>query len=343
MQHILVTGGLGYIGSHTVAALHEAGYVPVIVDNCSNASIEFIDRIASITGSSPVFYNCDIRDKNALDFIFKLHEIHGVIHFAAFKSVGESVQDPMKYYRNNIDGLLTLLEVMKANDATSLVFSSSCSVYGNAKELPVKETTPFENPQSPYAHTKQAGEEILRNVCHAESNFCTITLRYFNPIGAHFSGAIGEAPVGTPSNLVPFLTQTAAGILPQLTVYGADYDTPDGTCIRDYIHVADLAKAHVVAVKRLIDKKTETNYEVFNIGTGKGSSVLECIRTFEYLTDLKVNYTIGQRREGDVVQVWADTTKANEVLGWKAELNLKDMLRTAWAWQKSLTENKKMF
>ncbi len=335
MKNILVTGGLGYIGSHTVVALHEAGFNPIIVDNCSNSSPLFLDRIAKIIGRAPLFYPVDVCDKKSLNEVFNSHEIQGVIHFAAFKSVGDSVKEPLKYYRNNINSLLTLLEVMNRHPTSTIIFSSSCSLYGDAKEQPVKETTPLEKSQSPYAHTKLVCEEILTATCFSEPQLNAISLRYFNPIGAHQSTIIGEAPIGVPSNLIPFLTQSVAGIRGPLTVHGSDYDTPDGTCIRDYIHVVDLAAAHVIALKRLLAKENETNYELFNIGTGKGYSVLECIKTFEEVNGIKVNYTMGPRREGDVVKVWADTTKANELLGWQATFDLKEMLRIAWQWQLS--------
>jgi UDP-glucose 4-epimerase len=333
MNYILVTGGLGFIGSHTVVTLHEAGFIPVIVDNCSNSSPAFLNRITKIIGYTPPYYNIDVCNKKALDEIFKKHKLHGVIHFAAFKAVGESVKAPLTYYRNNIDGLLTVLELMQENMVTNLVFSSSCSVYGDAKEQPVKETTPLQKAQSPYGHTKQVGEDILKATCAADGKLNVIALRYFNPTGAHESAIIGEAPIGVPSNLVPFIAQTAAGLRDRLTIHGADYDTPDGTCIRDYIHVMDLSDAHVVAMKRLLQRKNRDNHELFNLGTGKGSSVLECIKTFEEVNRVKVNYAIGPRREGDVVKVWADTTKANEVLGWKAKLDLREMMRSAWQWE----------
>lgn len=340
MQNILVTGGLGYIGSHTVVALHEAGFNPVILDNNSNSSPEFLERIAKIIGQTPTHYNFDVCDKKALNNLFANENISGVIHFAAFKAVGDSVNNPLSYYRNNVDGLLSLLESMEANKIKNIVFSSSCSVYGDAKEQPVNENTPTEKAQSPYAHTKQIGEDILNAATVANSQLKVIALRYFNPTGAHASAIIGEAPLGVPSNLIPFLTQTAAGIRKQLTIYGHDYDTPDGTCIRDYIHVTDLANAHVIAIKRMLEDKNLNAYELFNLGTGKGSSVLECVNTFEEVTGVKVNYTIGERRAGDVVKVWADTRKANEVLGWKSECDLKMMLKSAWDWQCALLNNK---
>ena len=317
MQNILVTGGLGYIGSHTVVALHEAGFNPVILDNNSNSSPEFLQRIAKIIGQTPTHYNFDVCDKTALNNLFANENISGVIHFAAFKAVGDSVNNPLSYYRNNVDGLLSLLESMEAN-----------------------KNTPTEKAQSPYAHTKQIGEDILNAATVANSQLKVIALRYFNPTGAHASAIIGEAPLGVPSNLIPFLTQTAAGIRKQLTIYGHDYDTPDGTCIRDYIHVTDLANAHVIAIKRMLEDKNLNAYELFNLGTGKGSSVLECVNTFEEVTGVKVNYTIGERRAGDVVKVWADTRKANEVLGWKSECDLKMMLKSAWDWQCALLNNK---
>lgn len=340
MQNILVTGGLGYIGSHTVVALHEAGFNPVILDNNSNSSPEFLERIAKIIGQTPTHYNFDVCDKKALNNLFANENISGVIHFAAFKAVGDSVNNPLSYYRNNVDGLLSLLESMEANKIKNIVFSSSCSVYGDAKEQPVNENTPTEKAQSPYAHTKQIGEDILNAATVANSQLKVIALRYFNPTGAHASAIIGEAPLGVPSNLIPFLTQTAAGIRKQLTIYGHDYDTPDGTCIRDYIHVTDLANAHVIAIKRMLEDKNLNAYELFNLGTGKGSSVLECVNTFEEVTGVKVNYTIGERRAGDVVKVWADTRKANEVLGWKSECDLKMMLKSAWDWQCALLNTK---
>ena len=333
MQNILVTGGLGFIGSHTVVALHEAGFTPVIVDNCSNSSLDFLHRISKIIGHEPAYYDIDVCDKKGLDTVFKKHQPSGIIHFAAFKAVGDSVKAPLNYYRNNIDGLLTILELMQENSLSNLVFSSSCSVYGDAKEQPVMETTPLEKAQSPYAHTKQVGEEILIAACAADEKLNAIALRYFNPTGAHSTALIGEAPLGVPTNLIPYLTQTAAGLRESLTIYGKDYDTPDGTCIRDYIHVMDLADAHVVSVKRLLENKNTENYELFNLGTGKGSSVLECVKTFEEVTGVKVNYKLGPRREGDVVKVWADTTKANKVLGWKSKLDLREMMRTAWEWE----------
>lgn len=335
-QKILVTGGLGYIGSHTVVALHEAGFIPVIVDNCSNASPDFLQRIARIIGYTPEFYNVDVCDATALHEVFKNTPFSGVIHFAAYKSVGDSVKNPLSYYRNNVDGLLSLLEIMHNANCGNLVFSSSCSVYGDAKEQPVSETTTLEKAQSPYAHTKQIGEDILQSACAADALYRVIALRYFNPIGAHESALIGEAPIGVPTNLVPYIAQTAAGLRPQLSVHGGDYPTHDGTCIRDYIHVSDLAVAHVNALQRLISEKNTAAFEVYNLGTGKGSSVLECIQTFEEVNGIKVPYTIGPRRHGDVVQVWANTTKANEVLGWKARRDLKEMLSSAWQWQQKM-------
>lgn len=314
-------------------ALHEAGFTPVIADNCSNASPVFLERIARIIGYTPAFYRVDVCDAQALSNVFAENHFEGVIHFAAYKSVGDSVKNPLAYYRNNVDGLLCLLETMQASACGNLVFSSSCSVYGDAKEQPVSETTPFEKAQSPYAHTKQIGEDILKSVCAASNLYQVIALRYFNPIGAHESALIGEAPIGVPTNLVPYIAQTAAGLRPGLTVHGGDYPTPDGTCIRDYIHVTDLARAHVNALQRLIAKNNTDAYELYNLGTGKGSSVLECIRTFEAVNGIAVPHSIGPRRPGDVVQVWADTTQANNVLGWKATHTLEDMMRSAWQWQ----------
>ncbi len=332
-KNILVTGGLGYIGSHTIVALHEAGFNPIIIDNCSNSSYNFLNRITKIIGYVPLYYSYDVCDKKSLDSVFKSHTIDGVIHFAAFKSVGDSVINPLQYYRNNLDSLVTLLEVMQENESANLIFSSSCSLYGNAKQQPVTEETPLEKSQSPYAHTKQVGEEIIIATCLANPKLKAISLRYFNPIGAHSSALIGESPLGVPSNLIPYLTQVAAGLRDELLVHGNDYDTPDGTCIRDYIHVVDLAEAHVMALQRIFDGKHQSNYELFNIGTGKGSSVLECITTFEAVSKVNVKYKIGPRRAGDIVKVWADTKKANTVLGWEAKLDLKSMLESAWKWQ----------
>lgn len=338
---ILVTGGLGYIGSHTVVELHNAGYTPVIIDNLSNCDSSFIDRIEAITGIPPHFYPIDVCDTHQLsNFFLRNSDIEAVIHFAAFKSVGESVLEPLKYYRNNLLGLIVLLEEMEKAGIRNLVFSSSCSVYGDATELPVSEETRRSTAQSPYAYTKQICEDILKDVSKS-SPLNSIVLRYFNPIGAHDSGLIGEAPIGVPQNLVPYITQTAAGLRPQLTVHGSDYPTEDGTCIRDYIHVVDLAKAHIKALEKLLKKQPAKNPEIYNIGTGSGVSVLQAIQAFEKANSTKLNYTLGQRREGDVVKVWADTKLANQELNWEAERDLENMMKTAWQWQQKMDQFKK--
>jgi UDP-glucose 4-epimerase len=330
-KNILVTGGLGYIGSHTVVELTAHGYTPIIIDNLSNSYLSVLEGIEKICGVTPVFYNTDVNDASALDAIFKSHTIDSVIHFAAFKAVGESVQEPLKYYRNNIGGLITLLETMEANKVKNIVFSSSCTVYGEPDYTPVDENTPLKPATSPYGNTKQVGEQILN-----DNKFTnTISLRYFNPIGAHSTAFLGELPIGIPNNLVPFITQAAAGLREKITVYGNTYNTPDGTCIRDYIHVVDLAKAHVKAID-YIAQNPNNHFEVFNLGTGNGNSVLEVIECFERVNNLKLNYIIGAIREGDVEQVYANCSKANNILGWKAELNLDAMLTSAWQWQLTL-------
>lgn len=330
---VLVTGGLGFIGSHTVVCLHESGFEPIIIDNLSNSEISALQGIEDLIGYRPAFYQNDIADIPAFSKIFEDHKIDAVIHFAAYKAVGESVEFPLKYYTNNIGGLISVLETMKAYQISSVVFSSSCTVYGEPDQVPVMEITPMKEAESPYGATKQMGERILRD----NASWCnTQCLRYFNPIGAHPSGKIGELPLGVPNNLIPYLTQTVAGIRKELTVFGDDYDTPDGTCIRDYIHVMDLAEAHVKAVERLINNKQEEAFEVFNIGTGRGSSVLEVINTFEEINQIKVPYKIGPRRSGDVVKVWAETTKVENVLGWKAQRDLSTMMKDAWNWQLEL-------
>ncbi len=332
---VLVTGGLGFIGSHTVVCLHEAGFEPIIVDNLSNSEISALQGIEELIGYSPAFYQSDISEFPFLSKIFEDHEISAVIHFAAFKAVGESVEFPLKYYKNNMGGLITVLETMKAYNVNSVVFSSSCTVYGEPNQVPVLEITPMKEAESPYGATKQMGERILRD----NASWCnTQCLRYFNPIGAHPTGKIGELPLGIPNNLIPYLTQTVAGIRKELTVFGGDYDTTDGTCIRDYIHVMDLAEAHVKAVERLIGNQQLGSFEVFNIGTGKGSSVLEVINTFEEINQIKVPYKIGPRRSGDVVKVWAETNKVENILGWKAHRNLSNMMKDAWNWQLELAK-----
>jgi UDP-glucose 4-epimerase len=339
MSKILVTGGTGYIGSHTAVELQNAGYEVIIVDNLSNSSADFIDRIEKITGIRPDFIQADCTDKVVMKRIFTYYPgINGIIHFAASKAVGESVEKPLMYYRNNIDSLLTLLELMPEYKIDGLVFSSSCTVYGQPDDLPVSEKSPVKEAESPYGNTKQINEEIIRDTINAGAPFKSIVLRYFNPIGAHSSALIGELPNGTPQNLVPFLTQTVAGIRRELKVFGNNYNTPDGSCIRDYINVVDLAKAHVVAIKRLLDNPDCENLEYYNLGTGRGVSVLELIRAFERATGLKVPHKITGRRAGDIEQIWADPKRANAVLGWKAVETLDDTLVSAWKWQQSFSE-----
>lgn len=334
---ILVTGGAGYIGSHAVVELYEAGFQPVIVDNFSNSQESVLAGIESILGVRVPSHNIDCNDEEALRAVFAEEgNLRGVIHFAAFKAVGESVQKPLEYYRNNLNSLLTLVSVMREFGVEALVFSSSCTVYGIPDALPVTEQTPTKKASSPYGATKQMCEDILTDIAAAPSNkLRTILLRYFNPIGAHPSAKIGELPLGVPQNLVPFITQTAAGIREKLTIFGDTYDTPDGTNIRDYLHVVDLAKAHVVAVQRLLDQKGET-LEVFNVGTGRGNSVLEVVHAFERATGVKLNYTIGPARTGDVPAIYADVKKATEVLGFQTTSSLEDALASAWKWQQSL-------
>lgn len=337
---ILVTGGTGYIGSHTTVELINEGYAVIIVDNLSNSNADVIDGIERITGVRPVFYNVDCNDEVKINEIFAKHKIDGVIHFAASKAVGESVEKPLLYYRNNILSLIVILEAMKKYNVSSIVFSSSCTVYGQPEVLPVSEDAPIQKALSPYGNTKQINEEILHDTIYSDPNLRAIILRYFNPIGAHPSAEIGELPTGVPQNLVPFVTQTAAGIRPELKVFGDDYNTPDGSCIRDYINVVDLAKAHVVSINRIIPKdKMEKNIEIFNIGTGNGVSVLELINTFEQVNGVKVPHSIVGRREGDIEKVWANPHRANEVLGWKAKESLSDTLASAWKWQKKVSKN----
>ena len=337
MPTILVTGGLGFIGSHTVVELQQSGYEVIIIDNLSNSSIEVLDRISKITGKKPIFEQIDLREKGKVqDFFQRYTSIEGVIHFAASKAVGESVEKPLLYYENNIASLIYILQELQRKEKSSFIFSSSCTVYGQADELPVSENAPFKQAESPYGNTKQINEEIIRDTCHISANIKAISLRYFNPIGAHSSALIGELPNGVPQNLVPYITQTAIGLRESLSVYGNDYPTPDGTCIRDYIHVVDLAKAHIAALERLLKENNESNYEVFNIGTGKGSSVLEVIKAFEKVTGQALPYKIVGRRAGDVVSAYANTYKANKELLWKAELTLEDALLSAWNWEKKL-------
>lgn len=337
MDKILVTGGLGFIGSHTVVELQEAGYEVVIIDDLSNSSEKVLDGITAITGKTPIFEKIDLKEKSLVETFFKKHnDIKGVIHFAASKAVGESVQEPLLYYENNISTLVYLLKELKQLPEASFIFSSSCTVYGQADELPITENAPVKQAESPYGNTKQIGEEIIKDTCKVVPSLKAIALRYFNPVGAHASTEIGELPIGVPQNLVPFITQTAIGIREQLSVFGDDYPTPDGTCIRDYIHVVDLAKAHAVALERLLKNKNKDNYETFNLGTGKGSSVLEVVEAFERVSGKKLNYKIVGRREGDIISAYADTTKANNELGWKTELTLDDAMLSAWKWEQKV-------
>ena len=337
MNKILVTGGLGYIGSHVVVELQNKGYEVVIIDDLSNSSLEVLDSIFEITGIKPTFEKIDLKEKRLIIEFFNRHsDLNGIIHFAASKAVGESVNDPLKYYENNIHSLVYILQKLNNLAAPKLIFSSSCTVYGQADQLPISENASIKEPESPYGNTKKIGEQIIKDSCKANASLQTIVLRYFNPIGAHASANIGELPIGTPQNLVPFITQTGIGIREKLSIFGNDYPTPDGTCIRDYIHVVDLAKAHVVAMERLLDKKNSQNYEVYNIGTGKGSSVLEVVEAFETVSGVKLNYAFAERRVGDIISAFADTRKANNVLGWKSELTLKEALASAWEWEKKI-------
>lgn len=336
-KKVIVTGGAGYIGSHTVVELLEAGYQPVIVDNFSNSHEKVLDRLTQITGEVIPCHRVDCTDQQALQQVFDEEgEIVGVIHFAAFKAVGESVEQPLMYYENNVGSMTALLRVLEKSGVKHLVFSSSCTVYGQPEELPVTESTPQAPPQSPYGHTKQICEAILEDMTKTNAGLHAISLRYFNPIGAHKSSLIGELPLGVPLNLVPYITQTAAGIREQLTIHGDDYDTPDGTCLRDYIHVVDLAKAHVKAIDWLNQKSEPNSHMVLNLGTGQGSSVMEAVKMFEHVSGKPLNYRIGPRREGDVMQIWADVQKSSEVLQWKTELSLEDCMRDAWNWQVAL-------
>lgn len=337
MSTILVTGGTGYIGSHTTVELMESGMDVVIIDNLENSKREVVDGITEITGKAPHFEEVDLRNQAATFAVFeKYPDIEAVIHFAAYKAVGESVEKPLAYYENNLLSLVNLLEAMKKYGVANIVFSSSCTVYGQPEEMPVTEDAPIQVATSPYGNTKQICEEILRDEVASGSTTRVIALRYFNPVGAHPSAKIGELPLGVPANLVPFITQTAIGLRKQLSVFGDDYSTPDGSAIRDYINVVDLARAHVVAIQRLIDKEQKKPLEFFNLGTGTGLSVLEVISAFEAATGEKVNYKIVDRREGDIEQVWADTRFANEELGWKAERGIKETLQSAWDWEKRI-------
>ena len=337
-QKILVTGGAGYIGSHTVVELQQHGYDVVIVDNLSNSSIEVLDNIAAITGVKPAFEQFDLSDESlTADFFNRHSDLAGIIHFAAYKAVGESMEKPLEYYRNNVKSLLNMIDGMKTHGIENLVFSSSCTVYGQPDELPVTEKAPIKPAWSPYGNTKQMCEDILRFSTQSYP-VKAIALRYFNPIGAHHTALIGELPLGVPNNLVPFITQTAIGKRQCLSVFGSDYDTPDGTAIRDYIHVVDLAKAHLIAVERMLGGKSKLKLEIFNLGTGTGYSVLDVIKSFEKVTGEKLNYKIVPRRPGDVEKVWANTKFANDELGWKAEKTLDEMMLSAWNWEKSLVK-----
>ena len=340
MKKILVTGGLGYIGSHVVVELQNNNFDVIIIDDLSNSSIKVLDGIQKITGIKPAFEKIDLKNKQSvIDFFSRNANIDGIIHFAASKYVEDSLYSPLKYYENNIHSLVHLLQEIKKLHSQKLIFSSSCTVYGQVDELPIIESTPVKESESPYGNTKKIGEQIIKDTTKANDFFNAIVLRYFNPIGAHESAIIGELPIGNSQNLVPFLTQTGIGLRDRLLIFGNDYPTPDGTCIRDYIHVVDLAKAHVVAMKRLLGEKNIENYELFNIGTGKGSSVLDVVNTFEDVSGVKLNFSFVDRRSGDVISLYANTTKANEVLGWKSELTLKDALRSAWEWEKALQNN----
>lgn len=337
MKKILVTGGLGYIGSHVVVELQTNGFEVIIIDDLSNSSLDVLDGIIDISGVKPIFENIDLKERNlVIDFFKRYSNIDGIIHFAASTAVSESVNDPLKYYENNINSLVYVLKELQGLKSPKFVFSSSCAVYGQADQLPITENAPFKEAESPYGYTKKIGEQIIKDQCICNDSFSAIALRYFNPIGAHSSAKIGKLPIGVPQNLVSFVTQTAIGIRDKLSIFGKDYPTPDGTCIRDYIHIVDLAKAHVLALERLFEEKNFDNYEVFNIGTGKGSSVLEVVYAFEKATGVNINYCFTNRRDGDIVSAYADTTKANKILGWEAQFSLEDALASAWNWEKSL-------
>lgn len=338
-KKILVTGGTGYIGSHTVVELQQAGYEVVIIDNLSNSNADVIDGIVKITGKQPLFEKMDLTDMPALEAVFKKHSnIDGIIHFAASKAVGESVQEPLMYYRNNLVSLINLLELMPQYNVKGMVFSSSCTVYGEPDQNPIDENAPIKPATSPYGNTKQINEEIIQDFIHSGASIKSVILRYFNPIGAHPSGEIGELPIGVPQNLVPFITQTGIGVREQLSVFGDDYNTPDGSAIRDFINVVDLSKAHVIAIERMLEDKSDDKVEVFNLGTGVGLSVLELIKVFEKVTGKPLNYKITDRREGDIEQIWAQANKANNVLGWKAKESIEDTMASAWKWQLKLRE-----
>ena len=338
-ETILVTGGTGFIGSHTTVELQNAGYEVVIADNLSNSQADVIDGIEKITGIRPAFEQVDLRDFAATEALFKKYpQIRGIIHFAASKAVGESVEKPLLYYRNNIVSLVNLLELMPKYDVKGIIFSSSCTVYGQPDVLPVTEESPIKKAESPYGNTKQINEEIIQDTVRSGSPIKSIILRYFNPIGSHPTAIIGEMPNGVPQNLIPYLTQTAIGIREKLSVFGDDYDTPDGSCIRDYIYVVDLAKAHVSAMTRIMEDQIEEPVEIYNIGTGTGTSVLELIHACEKATGVKLNYQIVGRRAGDIEKVWGNVDKANRKLGWRADTPLEDVLASAWRWQVALRE-----
>ncbi len=337
---ILLTGGLGFIGSHTAVELIANGYNVVIADNLSNTRIEVLEAIFRVSGVKPAYENIDLSDKTAVKNLCEKYSFDGCIHFAAFKAVGESVANPLKYYDNNLTSLIYILQNFTQKGWSNFIFSSSCTVYGQADKMPITEDAPIKPAESPYGNTKQIGEEIIADTVKATKDFAAIALRYFNPIGAHPTAELGELPLGIPANLVPFITQTAIGLREKLSVYGNDYNTPDGTAIRDYIHVVDLAKAHVVALGRLLQHKNTSNFEVFNLGTGTGTSVLEAISAFEKVSGKTLNFAIAPRRPGDVVQAYADTAKANSVLGWQANLSLEDAMRDAWRWELKLNEIK---
>lgn len=341
-KKILVTGGTGYIGSHTSVELIQDGFEVVIIDNLSNSEASVVERIKKITGVRPVLEVFDLCDEQRLsNFFEKTDDIAAIIHFAAYKAVGESVIKPLEYYRNNLVSLINLLEAMKKSGIPNIVFSSSCTVYGQPDKLPVTEDSPFRPAISPYGNTKQIGEEIIRDRTFSAEDVRAVSLRYFNPIGAHPSALIGELPRGVPENLVPFITQTAMGLRKELKVFGNDYDTPDGSCIRDYLHISDLSKAHVVAVKRLLNNENKKSYEAFNLGTGKGISVFEAISSFEKVSGIRLKYRITGRRSGDIEKIWADPSLANKELGWKTVYSLDDSMRSAWEWEKNIGKIKK--
>jgi len=340
-KKILVTGGTGYIGSHTSVELIKEGFDVIIVDNLYNSEANVVDKIQMITGVKPYLEVLDLCDQVKLDsFIQRNRDISAIIHFAAYKAVGESVNKPLEYYRNNLFSLVNLLDIMKRYGIPDLVFSSSCTVYGQPEKLPVTEDAPLQPATSPYGNTKQIGESIIRDTTFSDKKIRAISLRYFNPIGAHPSALIGELPRGVPENLVPYITQTGYGLREELKVFGDDYDTPDGSCLRDYLHVVDLAKAHVVAIKRLTEDRIKTNYEVFNLGTGNGVSVLEAIKSFERVSGIKLNYKVVGRRAGDIEKIWADPSYANKELGWKTLSSLDEAMKTAWDWEKTIRNNK---